>query len=294
MTRIAILGATGMLGHKIWQELPARFPDTYAVVRRNHDALRRFGLFEGSRVIDGIDAADFGALSGVLDRLKPAIILNCVGVTKRREPPGDPAPSIALNALLPHRLADWGKRHNARVISFSTDCVFAGKTGGYTEESPTDAEDLYGRTKALGEICTPDALTLRSSFIGRELEHGTELLEWLISQKNRRVHGFRRALYSGISTPRLAQLVGDIIEKFPSLSGLYQIAGPVITKYDLLCIASEAFGLGATVAPDDTNAIDRTLNGAKFSGATGFVAPDWRVMLAELARDPTPYESWRT
>lgn len=292
--RIVILGATGMLGHKLWQQLPERFPDTHAIIHRNRDVLRRFGLFEGSRVIDGIDATDPGALDGVLARLKPAVILNCVGITKRREVPGDAAPSIALNALLPHQLAAWGRRHGARVITFSTDCVFDGKAGRYTEDSLTNAEDLYGRSKALGEIRMHGALTLRSSFIGRELEHGTELLEWLISQKKRSVRGFRRARYSGISTLRLARIVGDIIEKFPSLSGLYQIAGPVITKHDLLCLASEAFELGVTVEPDDANAVDRTLDGAKFSGATGFVAPDWRVMLTELARDPTPYESWRT
>lgn len=292
--RIVILGATGMLGHKLWQQLPMRFRDTHAVVHRDHTALRRFGLFEGPGVTGGIDAADFEALSSVLARLKPAVILNCIGVTKRREPSDDAAPSIALNALLPHRLAAWGRRHNARVITFSTDCVFDGKAGRYTEDSLTNAEDLYGRSKALGEIRMPGALTLRSSFIGRELEHGTELLEWLILQKKRSVRGFRRALYSGISTVRLAHIVGDIIEKFPSLSGLYQIAGPVITKHDLLCLASEAFGLNVTIEPDDAIAVDRTLNGAKFSGATGFVAPDWRAMLAELALDPTPYESWRT
>lgn len=292
--RIVILGATGMLGHKLWQQLSARFPDTHAIVRRNRDALRRFGLYEGPRVVDGIDAIDFTALSGVLAHLKPTVILNCVGVTKRREVPGDAAPSIALNALLPHQLAAWGRHHHARVITFSTDCVFDGKAGRYTEDSLTNAEDLYGRSKALGEIRMPVTLTLRSSFIGRELEHGTELLEWLISQKKQSVRGFRRALYSGISTLRLAHIVGDIIEKFPSLSGLSQIAGPVITKYDLLRLASEAFGLDVIIESDDSNAIDRTLNGAKFSSTTGFVAPDWRAMLAELARDPTPYESWRT
>jgi dTDP-4-dehydrorhamnose reductase len=292
MTRILILGGTGMLGHKLWQRLASRFADTHVTVRGPRAAYARYGLFDDERVIEKVDVADFDALASVLGRVAPQEILNCIGLTKRREAPDNPAPSIVLNALLPHLLAAWGSAHGARVINFGTDCVFDGKRGGYTENDLTNAEDLYGRTKALGEIRGEHALTLRSSFIGRELAAGTELLEWLLAQRGKTIKGYRHALYTGVSTLRLADLVGDIIEKFPRLTGLYQVAAEVISKYDLLALAGAAYGIDVKIEPDDKVIIKRNLDGSAFRRATGYVAPPWREMMAELAADPTPYALW--
>jgi dTDP-4-dehydrorhamnose reductase len=293
MTRILILGGTGMLGHKLWQRLSQRFPGTYVTVRRARANYARYGLYDDPHMIEKVDATDFDALCGVLQRIAPKAILNCIGMTKRREPVNDPVPSILLNALLPHRLAAWGAVHDARVINFSTDCVFDGKQGGYTEQQLTNAEDLYGRTKALGEITSGDALTIRSSFIGRELLDGTELLEWFLAQQGKTISGYRNALYSGISTLYLADLVCDIIEKYPHLSGLYHVASNTISKYDLLMLARDAFGADVRIQPDDSVIIKRNLDCGKFQRATGYAPPDWRTMMAELATDPTPYADWR-
>ena len=290
--RVLILGATGMLGHKLWQLLPRRFPDTFATVR-SRPALAGCELYRDERVIDAIDAADFRSLATVLDRLQPAVIVNCVAVTLRREASADAVTSIALNALLPHQLACWSAEHSARVIHFSTDCVFSGRTGGYTEASPADAEDLYGRSKALGELTGASALTLRSSFIGRELGSGTELLEWFLAQRGKRIRGFRQALYTGVSTLFLARLVADIIEHHPQLAGLYNLASEVITKFDLLCLAREAFGVNVEIEPDDGYVCRRNLDGGRLRHALGAAPPGWPEMMAELAADPTPYDRWR-
>jgi len=291
--KLLVLGATGMLGHKLWQRLSARFPETWALTRRPRAALARFGLYEGARVIDGVDALDFAALAGALARVRPDVILNCTGVTKRREPPGDPVPSIALNAALPHRLAAWAGAHGARLVTFSTDCVFSGRTGGYTEASTPDATDLYGRTKALGEVAAPHALTLRASFIGRELEDGSELLEWLLAQRGRAIRGYRGALYTGISTLALAELVARIVAHHPGLSGLYNLAGEPITKYDLLCLARDAFKVDVEIAPDDDYVCKRDLDGARLRAILGTAPPPWPEMMAELAADATPYDRWK-
>jgi len=291
--RILILGGTGMLGHKLWQLLGARYADCRVTVRGRRADYARFALFDDARVIDEVDVADFAALRGILEHAVPAVIVNCTGVTKRREPAGDLAGSILLNALLPHQLAAWGAAHGARVINFGTDCVFDGRRGDYTELDRSDAEDLYGRTKALGEIAGANALTLRSSFIGRELGGGTELLEWLLGQEGKTIKGYRHALYSGVSTIHLAKVVGDIIEKFPQLAGLYHVAADVISKYDLLMLARAAYQLDVRIEPDDAVIIKRNLNGARFRQATGYTAPAWPAMMAELAADPTPYGDWR-
>ena len=290
--RVLILGATGMLGHKLWQMLPQRFTETFATVR-SRPAIPGCELFRGERVIDGVDATDFRALATVLERIRPGVIVNCVAVTIRREAGAGVAASIALNALLPHQLAQWSAAHAARVIHFSTDCVFSGRTGGYSDNSQTDADDLYGRSKALGEISGEGALTLRSSFIGRELANGTELLEWFLAQRGKRVRGYRQALYSGVSSLYLARLVGDIIENHLHLSGLYNLASEVITKFDLLCLARDAFKVDVEIEPEDGFVCRRNLDGTRLRQALGSPPPPWPEMMAELAADATPYDRWR-
>jgi dTDP-4-dehydrorhamnose reductase len=291
--RVLILGATGMLGHKLWQMLPQRFAETFATVRVR-SVMRGCDLFRDERVVAGVDATDFRALAAVLDRLKPRVIVNCVAVTKRRGSSADAAVNIALNALLPHQLAQWGLAHSARVIHFSTDCVFSGRLGGYSDDSPTDADDLYGRSKALGEISGEGTLTLRSSFIGRELANGTELLEWFLAQRGKRIKGYRQALYSGVSSIYLARLVGDIIEDHPRLAGTYNLASEVITKFDLLCLARNAFKVDVEIEPEDGFVCRRNLDGSRLRQALGAAPPSWPEMMAELAADATPYDRWRS
>ena len=291
--RIVVLGATGMLGHKLWQRLSDRFPDTCALIRRQRTDLRNHGLFDRGQVLDGIDVSEFAVLRSALERLRPDVIINCVGVTKRREAAVDPVPSMTLNALLPHHLAAWGQRHGSKLIHFSTDCVFDGRAGGYTEESLTNAEDLYGRTKALGEIAAPNALTIRSSFIGRELTNGTELLEWFLAQRGRKVSGFRQALYTGVSSIYLADLVADILLRRPELNGLYNLASEVVSKLDLLSLARDKFGIDVEIQPDDSYVCKRNLDGSHLRSQLGSGPPPWEQMMADLAADPTPYDEWR-
>ena len=288
--RILILGAGGMLGHKLWQCLSERHAETYATLRGTKDASAYDGLFASARVIDRVDALDFSALERVLDAIRPDVIVNCIAVTKRRK--ADALASIELNAAFPHRLCAWGTTKGARVIHFSTDCVFDGKVGSFTEQSPTNAEDLYGRTKALGEITGPGMLTLRTSFVGRELSAKTELLEWFLGQRGKHIHGYRQVRYTGVSTLWVAELVADLIERFPSLSGLYQVASPPISKFELLMLARKAYNAAIEIEPDDHVVIRRDLDGSHFRRTTGIAVPAWENMMPALAADPTPYDAW--
>lgn len=292
MLRILILGAAGMLGHKLCQHLGLRFRDIQATIRTQRSSAGRFELFKNVRLIDGVDALDFTRMRQVLDQIDPQIIINCIAITKRRDAAAGSLPSIDLNAALPHRLALWATAHSARLIHISTDCVFDGRTGGYTEDSPTNAQDLYGRTKALGEVTGPGILTLRTSIIGREFDHRTELLEWFLAQRGKRIKGYRRALYTGVSTLWMARVIGDLIDQFPGLEGLYQVAAPAISKYELLGLARDAFNVPVEIDPDDTVVIRRDLDGERFRQATGIEVPGWQQMMADLARDPTPYDHW--
>ncbi|PKM99015.1 MAG: NAD(P)-dependent oxidoreductase [Elusimicrobia bacterium HGW-Elusimicrobia-3] len=291
--RILILGGGGTLGHKLWQVLPTRFPHTFASIRKKRDFYAKCGLFAGPNVIDGLDLRDFARVNAVLDEIKPSVIVNCAGVTLRSKEAQDKNSAISINALLPHRLAEWCSRSGARLIHFSTVCVYDGKKGGYTEEDPPDARDLYGMTKILGDVTAPFALTLRSSFIGREIFGGAELLEWFLAQEGKTVKGFRKALFTGLTTNKLAELVGDLIENHPGLNGLYHVSSETVSKYELLKLMKDAYNLDVQIVPEEGFEMKRDLDGNRFAKATGFVCPPWSRLMAEMAADKTPYAEWR-
>ena len=176
-----------MVGHKLWERLHQVYPETYASVRKDATYYEKFNYFDKTKLIDHVDVQNQDRLLGVLNELKPNYVVNCIAVTLRRDALNLYSETIYLNSMLPHILKEWAAENDAKVIHFSTDCVFSGREGRYSEESPRDAQDLYGQSIALGEIDGPNALTLRCSVIGRELENKTELLEWFLSQNGKEV-----------------------------------------------------------------------------------------------------------
>jgi dTDP-4-dehydrorhamnose reductase len=289
-----VLGGAGMLGHKVFQVLRERFPGTTATTREDVRAapFANVTLLQGPDVVSGVDVFDFERFRAWLVRQAPDVIVNGVGIVKQRDDAKREIPSIVLNSLLPHRLAEAAEAWGGRVIHFSTDCVFSGRRGRYREEDPADADDLYGKTKFLGEVATPNAITLRTSIIGRELTEHRSLLDWFLSQKGKRVRGFRRVIYSGITTNEMANVVARIIEDFPTLSGLFQVVSEPISKHDLLKLVRDAYGLDIAIEPDDGEVSDRSMLGEKFQQATGWRAPLWPEMVRSLAADATPYAAW--
>jgi dTDP-4-dehydrorhamnose reductase len=293
--RIMVIGGAGMLGHKVFQTLRAQFPGTMAttwedVRRAPFDGV---DLLHGDDVISGVDVTDFTRLNGLLSDIRPDFIINCVGIVKQRDEASRAIPCITLNALLPHQLAQWAAKWGGRVIHPSTDCVFSGRTGHYTEGSPSDAEDLYGRTKYLGELHNAEnGLTLRTSIIGRELVSHRSLLDWFLSQNGKAIDGYRRVIYSGVTTNQFARVAALIIARFPTLHGLYQLVSEPIAKHDLLVLIRDAYGLDIRIRPSDTEVSDRSLCGEKLRAATGYISPTWPELVHDLAGDPTPYRAW--
>jgi len=279
--RVLILGAGGLIGHKLFQ-LFSTDTDVYAALHgsSNHP------LFNGSNVINNIDVLEFERLTQLINDLQIDVVLNCVGITKRNPNIDNLELAIATNAHFPHRLASWAGINNKRVIHFSTDCVFDGSAGPYTENSITTALDTYGKTKALGEIIYPHTLTVRSSFIGRELKAKTELLEWALSCRGKTIKGFDRAYYSGVSTIYMARIIKAIVTEHQDLCGLYQLATDTpISKLDLLHLINQCFQLGMEIETDSSYETRPTLNGAKLRYAINLAVPAWKVMLDELAAE---------
>lgn len=280
-----------MLGHKVWQRFRDRV-DAWVTVRDRRTA--GHPLFAGGRVITGVRADEFETVQRAWDEARPTAVVNCVGIVKQLKEASDPVTSITVNALFPHRVAALARERGARMIQISTDCVFSGARGGYTESDLPDARDLYGRTKLLGEVTAAPGLTLRTSIIGREMYATTGLVEWFLSHRCGEVTGYTQARFSGLTTDALAGIVGALVERQPSLSGLYNVASEPISKYDLLTRLNEAYRAGVRISASDEVRIDRSLDGGAFAHATGIAVPGWQEMIAALAADPTPYEAWRS
>jgi dTDP-4-dehydrorhamnose reductase len=293
--KIIVLGGRGMLGHKLFHTLVERYPDTVCMVsgKLDRERYQSIGLFRRGEVIENLDAMNTDAVKDCLQQTRPDFVVNCIGVIKQRPEAQAPIPSIQINSLFPHLLASWASAWGGRVIHFSTDCVFSGRRGIYSEDDVSDAEDLYGRSKFLGEVAVENALTIRTSIIGRELEHFASLLEWFLRNDSPVVRGYTRSIYSGVTTNELSRVVRSIIEEHSDLNGLYQVASRAISKYELLVKIRDAFGRKAEIVPDDREVIDRSMTGAKFQAATGYRSPGWDELVRDLASDPIPYDRLR-
>jgi dTDP-4-dehydrorhamnose reductase len=229
----------------------------------------------------------------LLEEWRPHAVVNCVGVIKQLPEGDDPVVCIHINALFPHLLARACRERGIRLIHISTDCVFSGHRGNYREDDPSDAVDLYGRTKYLGEVSEPGCITVRTSMIGRELSSSHGLLEWFLAQRGRSVRGYRKAVFSGLTTLELASVITRILTEWTFLSGVCQVVAEPIDKYSLLCLIRDIFGLEVEIQPDTSHVCDRSLDGSRFHGATNYVAPSWRAMIEAMRADPTPYEALR-
>lgn len=287
--RVLIVGGSGMLGHQLCRVLSERM-EVWTTFRDQPDHSAPFKFLPEERMIQNVPVQDVTRLSEILDTVKPDAVVNAVGIVKQRDEAKQAIASIQINALFPHQLAELCNQRAIRVIQISTDCVFSGLRGNYTEIDVPDPVDLYGRTKLLGELNRPGCLTLRTSIIGWQLNTFSSLLSWFASQRNKRIKGYHKAIYSGFSTNVMAQLIGDILQTRPDLSGLYQVASEPISKFDLLVKLRDILGWkDITIDADDQFFCDRSLSGAHFSIATGWRPPTWEAMLQGLALEWPEY-----
>ena len=278
---ILILGASGMLGNAVFKSLyEFNGMSVYGTVRSD-SALNFFNNSQKTNIINNIDVLKDGDLDLVFNKIKPDIVINCVGIIKQLSESYDPLLVIPVNSLLPHRLARMCNLSNIRLIHMSTDCVFSGKKGDYVEGDQPDASDLYGRSKFLGEVDYPGCITIRTSIIGHELNSTNSLIDWFLSQSGI-VKGYKNAIFSGLPTNEMARVIRDYVIPNPSLSGLYHVSVHSISKYDLLQLVKYVYGKIIEIVPDDIVKIDRSLNSKKFSEATGFEPKPWPLLVKEM------------
>jgi dTDP-4-dehydrorhamnose reductase len=278
---ILVLGASGMLGSAVFRFL-AYSPEysTFGAIR-SEAALTRLPAQVRSRTITGLDIENTDNLVRLFSKVRPNIVINCVGLVKQLAEVSDPLLALPINAMLPHRLAGLCEAFNARLIHVSTDCVFSGLRGGYVESDMPDGQDLYGRSKLLGEVDYPQAVTLRTSIIGHELASIHGLVEWFLAQENT-VKGYRQAVFSGLPTVELARIIRDYVLPYPKLRGVYHVSATPINKFDLLKLIALVYHRENEIIPDDEVRVDRSLNSSRFRTETNYEPDDWPLMIERM------------
>lgn len=280
--RILILGGDGMLGHQALKDLRWRH-EVRVTLRQDLAAYQHYRLFTTANAYGGIDVRHTDSLVGVLADFQPEAILNATGIVKQRPEASQSILSLEINSLFPHRLAVLAAAIKARLVHISTDCVFSGKKGSYKESDVSDAEDLYGRSKYLGEVHEKNTITLRTSIIGRELSRKHGLLEWFLAQRGT-VRGFRKAIYSGFTTHEIIRVIEKLLVQFPHCSGLYHVSSDPVSKYDLLMLVKAVMKVAVEIVPDDSFQCDRSLDSSQFRREFHYSPPSWEVMIQELQK----------
>ena len=279
--KVLVIGASGMIGSTIIRVIAENKDwSIYGTVRS--EIVKQFFAPEiAENLLTNIDVTNHDTLVNVFQKVRPDVVINCAGLTKHIQGSDVPTKAIPINALMPHRLAELCKLLGARLIHISTDCVYTGKKGNYLETESADSMDIYGKSKLLGEVDYPHAVTLRTSTIGHEFSTKHGLLEWFLSQEGE-CNGFQRAIFSGLPTIVLAQIIRDIVIPNNDLRGLYHVAGNPISKYDLLKLIAKIYGKSIEIIKDNKFTIDRSLNSDKFQSETGYIPPEWPDLIQSM------------
>ncbi|MEO8042257.1 MAG: SDR family oxidoreductase [Acidobacteriota bacterium] len=288
--RLLVFGAGGMLGHKLMQVLgPSQ--EVFGTVRSETEQLEPFA--RDHQILTGVRVEDPDSIRRAIETTKPQVVINAIGIIKQLPDSKNILTTLTVNSIFPHRLAELGEEFSFRLITISTDCVFSGTRGNYSEDDIPDAIDLYGKSKNLGEAVGDNCLTLRTSIIGHELGTAHSLVDWFLSNRGGKVKGFANAIYSGFPTVVFAAIIDNLIRNHPQLAGLYHVSSDPIGKYDLLKLVNEAYSADVTIERDEDFKIDRSLDSTRFRIETGFSPAPWEQMIGAMANDAQIYGRWK-
>lgn len=279
--RILIVGGSGMLGHRLYQDFSKRH-EVRITLRNEFAAYANSQVFQEQHTYTKVPLDNVATLLEIFQKFKPDAVINAAGIVKQRQEAKEVLTSLEINSLLPHRLAWLCQQFDARLIQMSTDCIFSGKKGGYTELDYPDAEDIYGKSKLLGEVVAKNCMTLRTSIIGTELYNKMGLIEWFLAQRGE-IKGYTRAIYSGFTTIEMGRIIERLLSQNKLTSGIINVSSDPINKYDLLKIIRDKLNLPVTIIPDGSLLCDRSLDSKSFRSLFDYTPPSWDRMIDELA-----------
>ena len=287
--RILILGASGMLGHMLVRVLSPHHHVVGTTSSQYDEKSHLARILSVGNWVDHVDVRNLSTVEKTIRDTKADVVINCVGVIKQKMESSNIMDAILINSLIPHQLANICNQTQSRLIHFSTDCVFDGSPGIKKVNDVPNATDLYGTTKRLGEVDYAPALTLRTGFVGRQLSGFEGLFEWVRSQRGKTIDGYQNAIYSGFTAMALSRIIRQIIEEHEQLSGLHQVAGNHINKFELITKLNEYLDLDLTINRNIDFMCDRSMDGSEFTKLTDIAIPSWDDMLVEFAADQNFY-----
>jgi dTDP-4-dehydrorhamnose reductase len=280
--KILVMGGDGMLGHQLLRAWGERH-EVWATLHRGPGEYPVQSWFRPDRCVFHTDVRNAQDVTDALARVKPEAVVNAIGLVKQQASAKESIPSLEINALFPHRLSQLCQVGGARLVHMSTDCVFTGRKGSYRETDIPDAEDLYGRTKLLGEVNAVHALTLRTSIVGLELARKQSLIEWYLSQRGV-IQGYSKATYSGLTTAEMARVIESILLGQDPPSGLWHLSSDPISKYDLLMgLQTRLRRTNLVIERNESFECDRSLDSSALRARISYAPPTWDAMLDELA-----------
>lgn len=271
---ILVLGLTGMLGHTLFRYFINRNQYNVAGTLKTFVPSQFLGLHNIENIFSNVDANDVSAIEKVFFHFQPDVVINCIGLIKQLPLSENISQSIYINSVFPHLVSALCKKNRTKLIHFSTDCVFSGSKGFYSESDIPDGSDLYARTKILGEITDSSVITLRSSLIGHELKSKHSLLEWFLSQENS-IYGYKNVIFSGLPCVEMARIVHDYVIPNNDLSGILHVSSKPISKFDLLNLISKIYEKKIHIKVDEQKKIDLSLDSNLFKNLTGYSSPEW-------------------
>ena len=280
--KILILGANGMLGSAMFYKLSEDTNlDVFGTIR-NANLKFFFKKSMCTRLVINADAQNFKSIEKIIQKMHPDIIINCIGIIMQKNDVENLLKTIPINSLFPHQLHLIANKIGARLILISTDCVFDGKKGGYSEEDVETCKDLYGRSKLLGEIHdSSNVVTIRTSIIGHEFGQGNSLINWFLS-RNDEINGYTKAIFSGFPTNALAEIIRDNFILKPNMHGLFHVSSKPISKYDLLKLVAKTYGKEININKSEELIVDRSLSHNKLKNITGFSPDNWKTLIQSM------------
>jgi len=278
---ILVVGATGLIGSTLFMRLSLNSNyNVFGSIRNSNDK-SYFPFKLANKLIANAEASNYQKWSLIFEKVKPDIVINCLGITKHLQEGDDPLITIPINSYFPHYLNSICEKNHSRLIHISSDCVFSGAGGNYLESDIPDAQDLYGRSKALGEVSQGSAITLRTSTIGHELHSSFGLLDWFLAQSHS-CQGFKNAYFSGVTTQELSRIIENYVIPDQGLQGLYHVGAAKISKFKLLSQIAHEYDKKIEIIPNYEFKIDRSLNSDRFCEATGYQPPAWSKLIREM------------
>jgi len=288
--KVLVIGASGMLGGSITRYLSkTKKYEVLSTVRTESQkkVLNEWGIKNVKSCIN-INCDDMSNLEKIVKEFKPQYIINCVGIIKQLGTKINIDEYIEINSILPHKLSLIGDKYNAKLIHFSTDCVFSGLVGNYVESDMVDAKDIYGKTKYLGEINNPYHLTLRTSIIGHEVNRKISLIDWFLAQ-NKTVNGFTKAFFTGMPSVYIAEILHKEILNRGNITGLYHLGVNPIDKYTLLNIVKKQYNKKIEIIKNNDYKINRSLNSNKIKKIIKQDEKSWEELIKKMHNEYKEY-----